>query len=449
MDDSARDRRPDRSSVADERGNPFVTFSRLVDQQVSNFFRNFTDLPSTFARSRPDGLDTAEQQRRWNGAKEEAEQLERSFNELFASHPEERHEKNDGSSDDHSVLGLIRPPAYRGYAPRDQEEPFDKVSENLASWNLQDRIRDEEEDLRSEYEEAERVMDCIRSRIAQLYPLHDYRDREPRCPYRPADEDLEEKNHTRSLGYSLPSLDRAFAKPSSAQYGDESPYPEVNPENQDPFREHRARWRRAFANLLSVSHGKGLSEDVSAQEPTAESDWIDSLARHALIGHDPLRVKKVSTEQPDECATGEPGNDASEDPTTELELYDRFLGSQPPRATSSASTQTVFSSNTSGPADPEKPSLISTLTTTERRTLPDGSVYTQVVLKKRFSDGREESTETEHTTHGTQRPYTRKPIVESAKQTPSSTPSLGHDGKIKQALGQKIEEQKKKGWFWS
>jgi len=39
------------------------------------------------------------------------------------------------------------------------------------------------------------------------------------------------------------------------------------------------------------------------------------------------------------------------------------------------------------------------MTTTETRTMPDGSVYTKRVLKKRFSDGTEENREEESTGH--------------------------------------------------
>lgn len=43
--------------------------------------------------------------------------------------------------------------------------------------------------------------------------------------------------------------------------------------------------------------------------------------------------------------------------------------------------------------DENKPSIVSTMTRTSSRTLPDGSVETRRVLKKKFADGREESEE--------------------------------------------------------
>ncbi|KAI4122597.1 MAG: hypothetical protein LQ338_005721 [Usnochroma carphineum] len=453
MSDSTDDRRPDRTSVADERGNPFVTFTRLVDQQVSNLFRTFTDFPSNLARSRYDRSDSAEQQRRWREAKEEAEEFERSFHELFAPLQDRGLEKTERSFDDRPHPHLKKEPVHWEIerpcqaGSKEQEEPLNTMSERLASWNLQNRIREEGENLHQEYEEAERVMDCIRDRMCQLFQEKQHQD----CPYRPADEDLDEELRNTFVGTFIPSLRWALPKSCSANYFLESPYSPFNLENDDPFREHRAKWRKAFEDLLLVSHGKDLSENTSQDEHKSVLDWKDSLVERGLIGYDPLGMKKVPTDQFDECATRQPENDASEDAETELDLCKLFLGSRRPAARGNTSNQTfATNANANAEVDSDKPSLISTLTTTERRTLPDGSVYTQVVLKKRFSDGREESTETEHTTHGTHRPELRKQITQGPKgSSTSSAPSLGYDGKVKQALGQKIEEQKKRGWFWS
>ena len=93
-----------------------------------------------------------------------------------------------------------------------------------------------------------------------------------------------------------------------------------------------------------------------------------------------------------------------------------------------------------------KPSIISTLTTTEKRTLPDGTVHTKVVLKKRFADGNEESSETVHTTRGSE--------VQSQAQT---TQAGGVKDELvkKNATGTKEEKSKAKeeksqiGWFWT
>ncbi|KAL8757734.1 MAG: hypothetical protein Q9184_004129 [Pyrenodesmia sp. 2 TL-2023] len=460
MDESAGNGRPDRAHVADERGNPFVTFSRLVDQQVSSIFRIFVDFPSSFARPSSDCFGSAEQQRRWGEARQEAEDLERSFNELFASHQKKVHGGDEISFDDRSVpcsnmersqrdIDVLR----RAKEPEKQYDPFASLEESIASCNeqrLYEEIRKEGRDIHEEYEEADRGMDCIGSRLCELYPSRDRNDREPRCPYRPVDEKPEDDCRNSLINIILPWYYWGIPKSCSAQYVDESPYSPVNLETQRPFREHRAKWRKAFEDLLLVSNGQDLSDTHSLEGPTEKWDWINSLAKRDLIGYNTLGMKMVSADQCTECATPKPKHGASEAAsTTELGLYERFLGSQSTRAASSTTKQNL-TSITEGQSDSDKSSLISTLTTTERRTLPDGSVYTQVVLKKRFSDGREELTETEHTAHGTQMSVLEKSASRAVKEASQAcTLSVGHDGKITQALGQKVEEQKKRGWFWS
>ncbi|KAL8684278.1 MAG: hypothetical protein Q9224_006471 [Gallowayella concinna] len=176
------------------------------------------------------------------------------------------------------------------------------------------------------------------------------------------------------------------------------------------------------------------------QEAMSKEDWMLPLPMY-LASQEAL---------PEKTATRKPENHAEMDGApNELDLYKYFLGAQVPRAVSSTSTQT--SNNGIGDRDvSSQPSVVSTMTTTQRTTRPDGSVYSQVVLKKRFSDGREESTETEHTTTGTPRSELRGGIQQRRKvDSIKSTPSLGYDGKVKQAIGQKIEEEKRNGWFWS
>lgn len=85
------------------------------------------------------------------------------------------------------------------------------------------------------------------------------------------------------------------------------------------------------------------------------------------------------------------------------------------------------------PAQPEQPptpiakpkmSVISTLTTMTSRTLPDGSVETKRILKKRFADGNEESEES------TEVVYPKLPELTSTTEASK-------------------EQQKKQGWFWT
>ncbi|XTI87165.1 hypothetical protein V2W45_1308652 [Cenococcum geophilum] len=126
-------------------------------------------------------------------------------------------------------------------------------------------------------------------------------------------------------------------------------------------------------------------------------------------------------------------------PETELEAYEQLIGpteftSQPPASTVTAVTPTTQSQS----VDP-RPSILSTLTTTERTIQPDGTVTTKMVLKKRFADGREESSETVHTQRGHgqsgQDAGTAWGDMQSAQPpTPVKEPE---------------KENKTGGWFWS
>jgi hypothetical protein len=71
-------------------------------------------------------------------------------------------------------------------------------------------------------------------------------------------------------------------------------------------------------------------------------------------------------------------------------------------------------------SDSKRPQVLSTLTTTQTTRLPDGSVKTTVVLKRRFADGAEETQES------TQTSFDESAASAAGGQDPS-----------------------KKGWFWS
>ena len=111
---------------------------------------------------------------------------------------------------------------------------------------------------------------------------------------------------------------------------------------------------------------------------------------------------------------------------TELDAYEHVLAKAQP------------------PAQPQsrQPSILSTLTTTERSVAPDGSVTTKVVLRKRFADGREESSETVHTQRGQEQSEARDPWAALQK-------SFAPADEAKRGELAKKEETKKSGWFWS
>ncbi|CAO2647425.1 Nn.00g083470.m01.CDS01 [Neocucurbitaria sp. VM-36] len=114
---------------------------------------------------------------------------------------------------------------------------------------------------------------------------------------------------------------------------------------------------------------------------------------------------------------------------TELDAYEQLLG---------AKEQSLYSSS---PLDSgtTHPSILSTLTTTERTVSPDGVITTKVVLKKRFADGREESSETIQTQRG-HADNTRPQELRKATQEPQ-VPSPEKESKK--------DSGKRSGWFWS
>jgi hypothetical protein len=102
---------------------------------------------------------------------------------------------------------------------------------------------------------------------------------------------------------------------------------------------------------------------------------------------------------------------------TEMDVYEQL------DATSSSTPKT----------NETKPSILSTLTTTERTVASDGSITTTVVLKKRFANGREESTETVHTQRG------------QGTDTQTRDP-----WRTLQTAANNTESKKNgSGWFWS
>ncbi|KAL8849576.1 MAG: hypothetical protein Q9221_005450 [Calogaya cf. arnoldii] len=400
------------SSVADEKGNPFVTFSRLVDQQMSSLFRNMLDFPNSFGTARSN-LDrsghsraSADEQRRW---REEAEEFEKSLDDFFGQQQENRHNEEE--------------------TPR-PAIPFSK--DLYTRQSVEEHRQDQQLDAGKEREEARRILDCVRDAFFQMNPDDEANDYDPpqlRCPYRPESTEVTQGRST------LPFWRRAPV-PTLTDYIGEDPYSPLQLEDRHPFCEHGAKWRRAFADLLAVQHGVDAPCEHKHEEMSKEN-WMLALPVY------------LASQQDLAIATKQPENEAEGDAPTELDLYKHFLGAPSSRVPSSIPTQP--SSIMPGNHDAlGQPTLISTMTTTQRTTRPDGSVYTQVVLKKRFSDGREESTETEHTTHDT------KGDTEPTRQSPRSheyaakpIPRLGYDGKVKQAIGQRLEEKKKNGWFWS
>lgn len=101
----------------------------------------------------------------------------------------------------------------------------------------------------------------------------------------------------------------------------------------------------------------------------------------------------------------------------------------------------------------QRPSVVSTMTRTETRTLPDGSRETRRVLKRRFADGSEEHEETIDTNPARR---TRSSFIEESSVPPNSTST---DKQTQTAIQAPIREGRPSavprenqttggGWFW-
>ncbi|KAL9100963.1 MAG: hypothetical protein Q9163_003727 [Psora crenata] len=127
----------------------------------------------------------------------------------------------------------------------------------------------------------------------------------------------------------------------------------------------------------------------------------------------------------------------SDQEATEFDLYEYFLRKQDPSMTESSVTESHTAAQPQHHISPStaskmnNPTVLSTLTTTEKTTLPDGTTHTKVVLKKRFSNGREESTETIHT----------QSALPEMPQQPATDTTKEPDTERNRREG--------KGWFWS
>jgi hypothetical protein len=89
-------------------------------------------------------------------------------------------------------------------------------------------------------------------------------------------------------------------------------------------------------------------------------------------------------------------------------------------------------------------SIVSTMTTTERRTLPDGTIETKRVLKKRFADGREESDESVER-QSSPPSYTRPA---ASKPFKSDVLPAGSQDKQTQTDAKENTRPRGGGWFW-
>lgn len=176
------------------------------------------------------------------------------------------------------------------------------------------------------------------------------------------------------------------------------------------------------------------------EQPEGRQLVLRGLTEACKVASEDDAIKKYLQEQQEQnglyLGLRESAQSSEEEDTaaeTELDAYEQlFAKSKAAQSTPSA---------TPSPSSGLQPSILSTLTTTERTVALDGSVTTKVVLKKRFADGREESSETVHTQRSQESTQVRDPWAAVQK---SFAP---RDNEKKK--DEPEPEKKQGGWFWS
>ncbi|KAG9602098.1 hypothetical protein KCU86_g2913, partial [Aureobasidium melanogenum] len=264
-----------------------------------------------------------------------------------------------------------------------------------------------------------------------------------------------------------------------------SPYSPIQLEQHSTAHQHGGKWRAAFEDLLcahldkpQVAYEAWKAENsIAASDPDNQTlynhwaqpgiDWMLGLQCRGILPPQlpslynitPLETKKLDRvfgkivsgisnfwtpygravyEDFTQLARIVASLDVEDlvarsnvQPDTELDMYERLWMAKEDHhkdETEAPLSSTKSNNHLSAPSlkneEADKPSVIAVMTTTEMRTMPDGTVYTKRVLKKRFSDGTEENREEE------------------------STGPLDSDDKANSEDGGHELQDKKSGWFW-
>ncbi|MCJ1367434.1 hypothetical protein MMC16_006567 [Acarospora aff. strigata] len=400
----------DSERPADEEQNPFIVFRRYADEQMSSLLQSLIGLPSAFTPQSPN--------ERWLPFDErETRRREKEMRSGAATSSDEARE----------VVGS------RGAGVEAELRKY----KNTHAWP---EVREDSRDSR---------------RQQDGHPQHDHPLFNPTFSDSSSlsvfgdDPFFQRGLFTRGL------FPDTFAAAWPVGYLIFSPYSPLRLEQQERFRDYGSRWRDAFEDLIAVQAGQSLPErppqETLGERDQGAGEWVAALLAQGFAdgwqrindGENAHMQRDHMTMAPD---TRHPENDAREDAATELDLYERILALQETSSTGTAVSENGASRSPSSTTNLESqsssrttegPSVISALTTTERKVLPDGSVHTKVVLKKRFADGREESSETVHTTHG------------AAQQLPQPSASPRGRNIDSKTTGGDEQGNKKKGWFWS
>lgn len=321
---------------------------------------------------------------------------------------------------------------------------------------------------RQRQEDAEQRRNEMRSRALKCYHRNAHSD-ERNYPYSPealeSDSRLQEagvnwreayedliridKEADRKLSNHTRSAQGMYPKPvpwTSDDTGDEPSYEyshDHEDQHDDPPTPKAKQGKTtswgwcAPAQLEETSDKRDIQEYLHTQQQEGrhldlrtEGEVVDPcVPATEQSAADKSDIQKFLREQQEQNGLHLGLRDQSDSAETELDAYEQLL-EKPKTAQLSSNTAPAMHQ------DDAKPSILSTLTTTERSVAPDGSVTTKVVLKKRFSDGREESSETVHTQRGHE-------LHPWHLDQPRIVPQIDTKGEVQE------KEKKRSGWFWS
>ena len=432
---------PDHQRPQDEPTNPFIAFRRFADEQMSTLFNSVFGLHIPFGSSSSSQDRSMKDYEAWlQEARDSRDRLDREAQEM------------------EKIMDIYT----RAHNEQRENGPTHD--------NMQQPASEEEKPLRCPYRPIEQ--EVPKNTHPLPFPEVDRHVASYTTPLPPFGMTLPREFLATSLpGQHTPSI--------SVAYLIFSPYSPARLEQSQALRERGIQWRQAFEDLLAVQSGQAISTGASNRPGMSTSDWLWDMIGVAMRerGRD-MQERHQASRSTSETARRQPGfldrfadsrqpeNDADEDDNengefddededdeeeiTELDLYNRFLrfGNTDTEADpissvlgQSASRSFAHLQHDSNPTETEnsRPSILSTLTTTERTTLQDGTVHTKVVLKKKFYDGREESTETVHT---------QNPVPQGSAQTQQIAKSRERDNGDSERK-QESKEKKSRGWFWS
>ena len=447
----------DRQRTQDEPTNPFIAFRRFADEHMSTLFNSVFGLQTPFGSSSSSPDRSRKDYEAWlQEARDSRDRLDREAQEM------------------EKIMDI--------YTRAHNEQQEHSTTQD----NVQQPAAEDETPLRCPYRPIEQEVPKYTRPLP--FPEVDSHDASHTIPLTPFGMSLPREFLTSSLlGQQTPSI--------SVAYLIFSPYSPARLEQSQALRERGIKWTEAFEDLLAVQSGQDISTGASSRPGTSTSDWLrdmigiamrekgkdlqDLMREQRREMQERLQASRSTSEttkrQPgflDRFANSrQPENDVDEyedddgdengefdeddvdddeEEITELDLYNRFLGfgntATEPDTIGSLLSQSASRSfahlqhdSTSTETENNKPSILSTLTTTERTTLQDGTVHTKVVLKKKFADGREESTETVHTQNA---------VPQGSVQTQQMAKS-GERGDSNNESKQEGKEKKSRGWFWS